>query len=282
MSPPAILFVVATPIGNLGDVSSRALTTLAEVAVIAAEDTRRSRTLLAHFGIATPLLALHEHNERSVTEGLLDRIASGESVALISDAGTPLISDPGFHLVRRARERGITVVPIPGPSALVCALSVSGLPCDRFAFEGFLPARAAARRSRLEALRDEQRTLIFYEASHRIVASLHDMIDVFGPQRRAVVARELTKTFETVHGATLAELGDWVEEDANRRKGEFVLVVAGAEASPVQQAAEEDRVLALLAEELSPRLAAGLTARITGGRKNELYRKAVALKSRQR
>lgn len=282
MSQPGVLFIVATPIGNLGDVSSRALSTLAEVAVIAAEDTRRSRTLLANFGIATPLLALHEHNERAVTEGLLDRIATGESVALISDAGTPLISDPGFHLVRRARERGITVVPIPGPSALVCALSASGLPCDRFAFEGFLPARAAARRSRLEALRDEPRTLIFYEASHRILASLHDMIDVFGPQRRAVVARELTKTFETVHGATLAELGDWVEEDANHRKGEFVLVVAGAEALPIQQADEEDRVLAILAEELSPRLAAGLTARITGGRKNELYRKAVALRPRHR
>ncbi|HHO68310.1 MAG TPA: 16S rRNA (cytidine(1402)-2'-O)-methyltransferase, partial [Gammaproteobacteria bacterium] len=195
------LFVVATPIGNLGDMTPRGVEVLQQADLIAAEDTRHSRRLAEHFGIATPMLALHEHNERSVAARLVERLRQGESIALISDAGTPLISDPGYQLVRAAREAGVPVVPVPGASALVAALSVAGLPTDRFVFEGFLPPRQAARRKRLEALKDEPRTLVFYESSHRIVDSLNDLKDVFGPGRQALLARELTKAFETTLSA---------------------------------------------------------------------------------
>ena len=221
------LYVVATPIGNLADMSQRAVDVLAQVDRIAAEDTRRSGRLLQHFSITTPMLALHEHNERDLAPRLVEQLQQGESLAVISDAGTPLISDPGYNLVRLAHEAGVSVVPIPGASALICALSASGLPTDRFVFEGFLPAKAVSRRARLEALRSETRTLIFYESSHRLVECLHDMQVVFGVDRYVVLARELTKQFETLHGDGVRNLLHWVQDDPNQQKGEMVLLVQG-------------------------------------------------------
>ncbi|GAB4358039.1 MAG: 16S rRNA (cytidine(1402)-2'-O)-methyltransferase [Gammaproteobacteria bacterium] len=276
-APEGALYVVATPIGNLGDMSPRAVEVLRMVQLIAAEDTRRSRPLLTHFDIRTPLIALHEHNEARVADKLLKRLEAGESVALISDAGTPLISDPGFHLVRSARERSIRVVPIPGPNAAICALSVAGLPSDRFVFEGFLPSRAAARRTRLDSLKDESRTLIFYESSHRILKTLSDMCHCFGNERHAVVARELTKRFETVLSAPLAELLTGVETDPDQQKGEFVILVAGAEAGDRDLLSGHERLIRLLLEEMSPARAARLAAKITGERKNRLYELAQRL-----
>ena len=210
------LYVVATPIGNLEDISARALRVLREVSLIAAEDTRHSSRLLQHFGIATPLAACHEHNEREEGGRFLVRLQAGDDVALISDAGTPLISDPGYHLVRQARAAGIRVVPVPGACALIAALSAAGLPSDRFIFEGFLPAKAAARRARLELLKEEARTLIFYEAPHRILECLADLTTVFGAERPALLGRELTKTFETLQGLPLEQLHAWVEADGKR------------------------------------------------------------------
>ena len=206
MQRSGTLFVVATPIGNLGDFSARGREVLAQVAAICAEDTRRSGQLLAHFGIATPLLALHEHNEDAIAQKIVARLLAGDSLALVSDAGTPLVSDPGFRLVRAAREAGIQVSPVPGASALVAALSVAGLPSDRFIFEGFLPAKPKARREHLQRLAGEPRTLIFYESSHRIEEALDDVVAAFGADRPAVMARELTKLFETVLDGTLAQL----------------------------------------------------------------------------
>ncbi len=270
------LFVVATPIGNLGDLSPRARETLAAVDLIAAEDTRHSRRLLEHFGIHRPLLALHEHNERERCEGLIGRLQAGESVALISDAGTPLISDPGYRLVRAAREAGVPVVPIPGPSALIAALSVAGLPTDRFVFEGFLPAKGQARRNRLRALADEPRTLVFYEAGHRIEAMLADLAASFGGGREAVVARELTKQFEQIEGGPLDHLREWLAADERHRRGEFVVLVAGA---PPREAGagETRRVLEILLRELPVKRAAAVAAELTGQRRNELYRLALTL-----
>lgn len=265
------LYIVATPIGNLGDLSPRAVDVLRQVDHIAAEDTRHSAGLLRHFSITTPLVSLHEHNEREKSAALLARLAAGESIALISDAGTPLISDPGYVLVRDAQAAGLKVVPLPGPSALIAALSASGLPTDRFCFEGFLPAKSGNRRKQLESLRDEPRTLVFYESPHRIVESLADMVTVFGPQREAVVARELTKTFETIRHASLGELAKWVVEDANQQKGEFVLLLHGAPAATEDEDREGQRIAELLAEELPLKQAAALAARISGGRKNSLY-----------
>jgi len=272
MQPPAgTLHVVATPIGNLADLSPRALDTLREVAAICAEDTRHTRQLLAHFGVERPLLALHEHNEAELAQTLVARLAAGESLALVSDAGTPLVSDPGFRLVRAAREAGIRVSPVPGPSALIAALSVAGLPSDRFAFEGFLPAKAGARRDRLAALAGEPRTLVFYESSHRIADTLTDCAAAFGADRPAVLARELTKLFETVLDGDLAALQARVEADANQRKGEFVLLVQGAGEDADARIAEGRRVYALLAAELKPSLAAKLAAEITGAPRKALY-----------
>ncbi|WP_455385258.1 16S rRNA (cytidine(1402)-2'-O)-methyltransferase, partial [Acidihalobacter prosperus] len=228
-----VLYVVATPLGNLGDISPRAAEILGAVDVVAAEDTRVSGRLLAHLGLsAGRLLSLHEHNEESRVPGLIQRLRDGDSVALISDAGTPLISDPGFRLVVAAREAGVRISPVPGPSALIAALSVAGLPTDRFVFEGFLPAKPAARRSRLQALADERRTLVFYESSHRVEACVGDMAEAFGGARRAVIARELTKRFEQVADGALDELKSWLEADADRSRGEFVLVVAGDDKQP--------------------------------------------------
>lgn len=269
------LYVVATPLGNLTDITHRALEILSQVQLIAAEDTRHSRKLLDAFNIETQCVAFHEHNEREMVDVLLEHLARGESIALISDAGTPLISDPGFPLVRAARARGIDVVPIPGPSALIAALSVSGLPTDRFVFEGFLPAKAAARRERLHALRNETRTLVFYESTHRIVASLADMREVFGAEREAVIARELTKMFETVHGGTLAELIDWLAADAQREKGEFVVMIHGVHVDTVTAPVDPDRILRVLCEELPPTRAAAVVARITGAKKSDFYTRAV-------
>ncbi|HKJ77499.1 MAG TPA: 16S rRNA (cytidine(1402)-2'-O)-methyltransferase [Gammaproteobacteria bacterium] len=274
---PRTLYVVATPIGNLADLSPRAQEVLAGVDRIAAEDTRHSARLLRHFGITTPATAFHEHNEQRALEDLLRRLEAGEAVALISDAGTPLLSDPGYHLVRAVWERGLRAVPIPGPSAAVAALSVGGLPTDRVAFEGFLPAKAGARRKRLEGLRDEPRTLVFYEAPHRLAETLADLAAVFGPERRATVARELTKAHETVRPDTLEALRQWVEADSDQRRGEVVLLVEGLAAEAAASARETEglRVAERLARELPASRAAAVAAEITGAKKNALYRHLV-------
>ncbi|MER2299591.1 16S rRNA (cytidine(1402)-2'-O)-methyltransferase [Pseudomonas promysalinigenes] len=271
------LYVVATPIGNLDDMSARALKVLADVALIAAEDTRHSVRLLQHFGIDTPLAACHEHNERDEGGRFITKLLAGEDVALVSDAGTPLISDPGYHLVRQARAAGVSVVPVPGACALIAALSAAGLPSDRFIFEGFLPAKAAGRRARLEQVREEPRTLIFYEAPHRILECLEDMELVFGGDRPALLARELTKTFETLKGLPLADLRAFVAADSNQQRGECVVLVGGWTAPEGEQAisAEAQRVLDLLLAELPLKRAAALAAEITGVRKNLLYQAAL-------
>ena len=270
-SRPGTLYVTATPIGNRDDIGARAIETLRKVAVIAAEDTRHTRPLLLHLGIETPLVALHDHNERTAVDALVERMRQGEDVALVSDAGTPLISDPGFRLVRAVRAAGLKASPVPGPSAVVAALSVAGLPSDRFVFEGFLPAKGGARRTRLTELAGESRTLIFYESSHRIVECLEDMREVFGADREAVVARELTKLFETVLGAPLNELVERVTADPNQQKGEFVVMVAGREAGEDERLAEGLRVFGILKDELPPAKAAKLAAAITGAPRKALY-----------
>ena len=266
------LWVVATPIGNLDDLSPRARDTLRRVDLIAAEDTRHSAPLLAQAGSRARTLALHEHNEREQAARIVEHLRSGGEAALISDAGTPLISDPGFRLVRAAREAGFEVSPVPGPCAAIAALSAAGLPSDRFVFEGFLPAKAATRRERLQTLAAESRTLIFYESSHRIVESLADAIGAFGGAREAVLARELTKLFETIIAAPLADVATRVAADPNQQRGEFVLLVAGAAGEAADaQLAEGRRVFALLREELPPARAAKLAAAITGAPRKQLY-----------
>jgi 16S rRNA (cytidine1402-2'-O)-methyltransferase len=266
------LYVVATPIGNLADWSPRAVEVMQSVDLIAAEDTRHSGVLLKHFGIERPLTALHEHNEREAVPELVARMSRGAQVAQISDAGTPLVSDPGFHLVRAAQDAGVPVVPIPGPSALLAALAAAGLPTDRFVFEGFLPPKEGARRQRLAVLASEPRTQVFFEAPHRLVETLADLVEVFGGDREAAFARELTKTFETIRRATLGELARFVAADANQRRGEIVLVVRGAAPRPDDAVdVEALRVLTVLAEELPPRQAAALAAKITGVKKSVLY-----------
>ncbi len=268
---PGCLWVVATPIGHRDDLSARAIVTLREVAVIAAEDTRHSRPLLVHHNIDTPLIALHDHNERDAVDAIVRRMAAGDSVALISDAGTPLISDPGFRLVRAARAAGIRCIPVPGACAAIAALSVAGLPSDRFVFEGFLPAKAAARRSRLQELAGDARTLIFYESSHRVAESLADMRDIFGAAREAVLARELTKMFETVLGEPLVELAARVAADPDQQRGECVLLVAGRGEEADAKLIEGQRIFAILREELPPAKAAKMAAAITGAPRKLLY-----------
>jgi 16S rRNA (cytidine1402-2'-O)-methyltransferase len=277
----ATLYVVATPIGNLEDMTPRAVRVLSSVDVIAAEDTRHSAKLMRHFGIPTKMVALHEHNERTQVPKLLDWLRSGKSIALISDAGTPLISDPGYPLVRAAHEAGIAVVAVPGASAVIAALSISGLPSDRFAFEGFLPARSVTRRAALERLCAESRTLIFYEAPHRIMECLQDMVDVFGADREATIARELTKQFETVRAGKLAALHAWMTRHDEQQRGEFVVLVHGAARSEesTEESAQAERILLILLEELPVSQAADLAARITGAPKNQLYRKALTLRA---
>jgi len=270
------LYVVATPIGNLDDISTRALQVLNEVDVIACEDTRHSARLLQHFGITTKTIVCHDHNERNASAGIVALLSEGKSVALVSDAGTPLISDPGYILLREVHRAGLSVSPVPGASALVAALSVAGLATDRFVFEGFLPAKTAARKERLKQLMDETRTLIFYESSHRIVASLSDFIDVLGADREATMAREISKKFETIRTDNMAGLNAFVVADTNQQKGEFVLVVAGAK--PTTDTENAERVLAVLLAELSVKQAAVLTSKITGVNKNELYQAALAMR----
>ncbi len=270
------LFVVATPIGNLQDMSPRALQVLKDVRLIAAEDTRHSARLMQHFGIDTPMTACHDHNERDKGERLVERLLAGDDVALISDAGTPLISDPGYHLVRQAREAGVRVSPVPGACALIAALSAAGMPSDRFAFEGFLPAKAHGRRQRLQVLAAEDRTWMVYEAPHRLLECLQDMQQVLGGERRVLLARELTKTFETLRAAPLAELVKWVAGDSDQQRGECVLVVEGAPAPQADEVGDEAlRVLDLLLAELPLKRAAKLASEITGVRKNLLYQIAL-------
>jgi 16S rRNA (cytidine1402-2'-O)-methyltransferase len=269
---PGILYIVATPIGNLDDITLRASKILAEVDAIAAEDTRHSRPLLNHLGLNTPLFALHDHNEEQKSQMVIERLQRGESIALISDAGTPLISDPGYRLVKAAHQAGLQVCPIPGASAMIAALSVCGLATDRFSFEGFLSAKGGARREQLQKLLDEQRTLIFYESSHRVVASLADMAAIFGGEREATLARELTKRFETIRQATLMELHTFVVEDTNQQKGEFVILVAGQKVAQSDTLdGESRRIVALLGDELPVKQAAKLAAEITGLKKRALY-----------
>jgi len=266
------LFIVATPIGHLDDLSPRAAAVLRAVRIIAAEDTRHSAPLLARVGSEARVLALHDHNEREQSARIVEEILAGHDVALISDAGTPLISDPGFRLVRAVREAGGIVSPIPGPCAAIAALSAAGLPSDRFVFEGFLPAKSAARRERMSALAAEARTLIFYESSHRILESVTDAAVVFGAEREAVLARELTKMFETIIAAPLGALAERIAADPNQQRGEFVLLIAGAKDDDADaRLAEGKRIFALLREELAPAKAAKLAAAITGAPRKALY-----------
>ena len=273
-----VLYVVATPIGNLGDVTERALAVLREVDIIAAEDTRNARRLLTHFGIQAELRSYHEHNEADSAQGLLGVLQDGRDVALISDAGTPLISDPGFILVRAARACGLRVVPIPGANAAICALSAAGMPSDRFLFLGFPPRTSARCRDWLAGVATEPGTLLFYESGKRAARTLGDLAAVLGGTRRAVVARELTKHFETFLCGTLNELAERLAMDAEQRLGELVVLVEGADqAVDAAQIREEERVLAILAAELPLKQAAGLAARLTGGSKNRLYQFGLGL-----
>jgi 16S rRNA (cytidine1402-2'-O)-methyltransferase len=282
---PGRLYVVATPIGNLGDLSPRACAVLSDCALIAAEDTRHTGVLLKHFGIQTPQLSFHAHNEAQRTSDILERLRQGVSVALVSDAGTPAISDPGFALVRQVAAAGFDVISIPGPCAAIAALSIAGLPTDRFCFEGFLPARGAARRKRLQALSSEERTLVLYEAPHRVRETLEDCVAAFGDERSAAVAREITKMHEMTYRGSLRELLARAGTDADFGRGEIVLIVGGAPqaASDDERGADGhggalDRVLKILLEELPLKQAAKLAAQLTEARDNEAYKRALHLK----
>ncbi|MFK5040021.1 16S rRNA (cytidine(1402)-2'-O)-methyltransferase [Glaesserella parasuis] len=266
------LYIVATPIGNLEDITQRALNTFAAVDLIAAEDTRHSGILLSHYGIKKPFFALHDHNEQQRATVLVEKLQQGQNIALISDAGTPLISDPGFHLVRHCRQAGINIVPIPGACAAITALCSSGIASDRFCFEGFLPAKSKARCDKFNELATEPRTLIFYESTHRILDCLTDMQSVFGGERYVVMARELTKTWETIHGDPLAQLIDWLQQDSNRIKGEIVLIVEGKTADKSEEFSPQAlKLLSLLSEELPLKKAAAIIADTFGYKKNALY-----------
>ena len=270
------LFVVATPIGNLEDLSPRARQTLADVDLIAAEDTRHTGRLLSHFGIKTRLLALHEHNEEEIAQKLIDDIAAGNSIALVSDAGTPLVSDPGYRLVQAAISRGITVSPIPGPSAVMAALSVAGLPTDRFCFEGFLPAKKKARTDALQSLVSEPRTLIFFESVHRIADSLGDLAAIFGSDRSACLGRELTKMHEQSVRGTLGALRDQVNDGSITAKGEFVIIVAGTRVERASIALI-DKLLREFSGKLPDKEVAKALARATGEKRNALYKRLLEL-----
>ncbi|OOF66263.1 16S rRNA (cytidine(1402)-2'-O)-methyltransferase [Rodentibacter sp. Ppn85] len=268
-----ILYIVATPIGNLQDITQRALDIFSQVDLIAAEDTRHSGLLLSHYGIKKPFFALHDHNEQEKAVVLVEKLKQGSSIALISDAGTPLISDPGFHLVRQCRDAGIKVVPLPGACAAITALCASGIASDRFCFEGFLPAKTKARKDKLENLSEEDRTLIFYESTHRILDTFADMQEVLGEDRYVVLAREITKTWETIMGDRIGNLREWLAESPNRTKGEMVLIVEGkpkqeneAELSP-----QAIKALTLIAQELPLKKAAAIVAELYGHKKNALY-----------
>lgn len=273
------LAVISTPIGNLGDLSPRARDELAAAELVAAEDTRRTGQLLTTLGLSRPLVSLHEHNEHERIDELLVKLRAGARIALVSDAGTPLLSDPGFELVRRVTQEGMSVVAVPGPSAITAALSIAGLPTERFSFEGFLPARLAERRTRIAELAGEARTLVFFEAPHRIAESLEDLAAGFGISRRAAVARELTKVFETVYRGTLGELGKQARSDPNFTRGEITVVIEGAPRADADAAprAQLDATLIVLLSELAPSKAAQLAARLTGAKRNDAYARALEL-----
>ena len=273
-----ILYIVATPIGNLQDITQRALDTFVQVDLIAAEDTRHSGLLLSHYGIKKPFFALHDHNEQEKGHILVEKLKQGSNIALISDAGTPLISDPGFHLVRQCREAGIRVVPLPGACAAITALCASGIASDRFCFEGFLPAKSKARKDKLENIAEEDRTLIFYESTHRILDTLEDMQSVLGEERYIVLAREITKTWETITGNTIRNLREWLLEDPNRTKGEMVLIVEGKPKSDNNDEISPQAVkaLELIAEELPLKKAAAIVSELYGYKKNALYQFGLA------
>lgn len=273
------LYIVATPIGNLADISQRAADVLGRVDCIAAEDTRHSQRLLQVLGIQKPMLALHEHNERERCSQVIERLKGGESIALVSDAGTPLISDPGFVLVRAARAEALTVTPVPGPCAITTALSAAGLPTDRFTFEGFLPAKRKARADALVALKKEARTLVFYEAPHRIRETVAEISAVMGGDREVVLARELTKTFETFYSGTALEVEALLAADDYAERGEYVVMIAGAQVETEEAAlVDADRLLEVLLAELPVKIAAKMAAEVTGLSRNELYQRALALK----
>lgn len=277
-----ILYVVATPIGNLSDITLRALETLKMVDAIAAEDTRHTSGLLSHFGISKKLIAVHEHNEHQSAEKLLTQLKAGENIALVTDAGTPGISDPGAVVVDFVRKAGIKVVPIPGVSAVIAALSVSGIVQNGFLFHGFLPASGAARRKALEALKTQTVTLVFYEAPHRIIESINDMANVLGTERRITFAREITKTFETIYSCNLSDAANWLQADTNQQRGEFVLLVEAAAVKVAEEFSEQVvRILKLLLADLPLKQAVKLTAEITQEKKNDLYEFALTLKKAQ-
>ena len=275
-----ILYIVATPIGNLADITQRALNVLNQVAVIAAEDTRHSQKLLQHYGIKKTLISLHEYNEQARAQQILELLTQGKDIALISDAGTPTISDPGYRLIKSAHAAAITVVPIPGACAAIAALSASGIPTEQFIFEGFLPSKSAQRKQRLQTLVTETRTLIFYEAPHRVIELFDDLITIFGPEREAVLAKELTKTFEKIIAGKLPELKNWLEADAARIQGEFVVLIHGAVAVSKDADAEAaiKNTLKILVNELPLKQAVALTAQLTGAKKNWVYELALELR----
>lgn len=273
------LYIVATPIGNLGDITRRAVEVLKQVDLIAAEDTRHTAGLLSHLGVDARTLSFHEHNEHQRSLQLVEMLLAGKSIALVSDAGTPLICDPGYRIVSACREREIDIVPVPGPSAVITALSASGLPTDRFLFEGFLPRSRVKRQKRLQELSDFRSTLVFYESSHRIRQSLQDMLTLYGEDRRVVVARELTKQYETIIDKPLGQLLQIITDDANQQRGEFVVMVA-ASGSSVSRQEFVDRMLQALVEEVPPNQAARIAARISGRPKRELYQLLLKLKQK--
>lgn len=273
----AQLFVVATPIGHLDDMTFRAIDILKSASIVAAEDTRQSAQLFKHYNISTQLTACHDHNESNKIEQLVQKLLAGDDIALISDAGTPLISDPGFKLVRAAQEHGIKVVPVPGACAAIAALSAVGLPSDRFSFEGFLPSKASQRISQLEKLKNETQTLIFYEAPHRILECVKNMAEVFGENRPVGFAREITKTFETIKKMTLKDLVSFIENDHNQEKGEIVLVVGGAPEKTDLEQEKLDELLKRLLQDLSVKAASQLAADLTGVKKKVAYQRALEL-----
>jgi len=268
----ATLYIVPTPIGNLSDITLRALTILEHVDLICAEDTRHTGKLLAHHHITTQMMSVHDHNERARVQTLVTKLEQGQSLALVSDAGTPLISDPGYHLVNGIRSAGFNVVPLPGACAAITALSGAGVATDRFCFEGFLNAKSAGRQAQLNALKSEPRTMVFYESPRRIVATVSDMVEAFGDERHIVLARELTKTFETIHGAPASELLAWLNSDDNNRRGEMVVMVSGYKTDEETIAPEVIDALKLLANELPLKKAAGLVAKLYDAKKNALYK----------
>ncbi|TPH12065.1 16S rRNA (cytidine(1402)-2'-O)-methyltransferase [Litorilituus lipolyticus] len=275
---PGTLYIVATPIGNLADITQRAIEVLTQVDIIACEDTRHTGKLLSAFSIKNKTLSMHDHNERQRQDQMASMLQEGKSIALVSDAGTPLISDPGFHLVRHCRSLGLSVSPVPGACAAISALSVAGLPTDRFSFEGFLPSKSGARQTTLSALKHEERTMVFYDAPRRAIDTLKDIVETLGSARYVVIARELTKTFETIHSDTAENFVSWLEQDANQLKGEMVLIIEGHKNDASEIPPQVIKTLTLLLAEMKPKKACAIAAEIHGVKKNALYDIALSLK----